>query len=177
MTRFTQRLLLGALVAGATIVASAPVHAAKGGTDRPFSASGNGTGIIDFPGCIGGLVLECDQTIELDFIGTHLGRSTNSSVGKIYIHLDQPCPTPAGTTGFLFESFQAVTIVAANGDELTADTTVSGCGDGVTVAYPSGEYTITGGTGRFADASGEGRIEVVSLETSLSNEWTGTISY
>ena len=77
----------------------------------------------------------------------------------------------------MFESSQTQTIVAANGDELTVDTNVAGCADGETAAEPVGTYEITGGTGRFAAATGTGDVVAVALGTSLSNNWTGTISY
>ena len=121
--------------------------------------------------------MECDQTIELDRVGTHLGRSTSSGVGAITLYIAEQCTTPSGGPGTPFESYQAVTIVAANGDQLTANSNVSGCGDGVTVAEPVGTYTITGGTGRFEGATGTGIVAAVALGISLSNTWTGTISY
>ena len=126
------------------------------------------------------------RTIEVDpFIGTHMGRSTNTSYGFLTLNFDRPCITPSDTEGVEFESIQYVTIVAANGDELTATTEVSGCGDGETPAEPVGTYTITGGTGRFehgATGSGDlasdvGPIDPESGASTLSTNWTGTISY
>ena len=167
----------------ATAISATPADAAKGGTDRPFSASGAGTNIIaDFPDCDAsfgerGPQFDCDQTIELDFNGTHLGKSTYSAVGTIVLYVEEFCSTPSSGPGITFESSTAGTIVAANGDALTADVAVSGCADGVTAALPSGTYTITGGTGRFAGATGDGTVEAVAEGGALSNEWAGTISY
>ena len=193
MNHLTRKLLVGALVVAATAIGATPADAAKGGTDRPFSATGAGTNIIaeippppptPFPpgACVPsvgerGLQFDCDQTIELDFKGTHLGKSTYTAVGIIVLYFDEGCLTPGGGFGITFESSTAGTIVAANGDALTADVAVSGCADGVTAALPSGIYTITGGTGRFADATGEGTVEAVAEGGALSNKWAGTISY
>jgi hypothetical protein len=193
MSHFTRRLVVGALIVSAAAIGASPADAAKGGTDRPFSATGAGTNIIaeippppptPFPpgACVPsfgerGLQFDCDQTIELDFKGTHLGKSTYTAVGTIVLYVDEGCFTPGGGFGITFESSTAGTIIAANGDALTADVAVSGCGDGETVALPSGTYTITGGTGRFADATGEGTVEAVADGEALSNKWAGTISY
>ena len=194
MNHLTRKLLVGALVVAVTAIGATPADAAKGGTDRPFSATGAGTNIIaeipppppaPFPpgACVPsfddgrGLQFDCDQTIELDFKGTHLGKSTYTAVGIIVLYFEEGCLTPGGGFGITFESSTAGTIVAANGDALTADVAVSGCADGETAALPSGTYTITGGTGRFADATGEGTVEAVAEGGALSNEWAGTISY
>ena len=182
MKRLIGKPLVGILVVAATAIAATPATAAEGGTDRPFLAAGTGTNIVEPFGQCDVVIdarprVECDQKIELDFKGTHLGKGTNTSVGVLSVYLYEPCITPGGGPGLRFESFQAVTIVAANGDAITADTNVSGCSDGVTGSEPAGNYTITGGTGRFAGASGSGTIDAEALGASLSNEWVGTISY
>lgn len=185
MKKFTGKLLVGALVVAVAAIGATPALAAKGGTDRPFTAGGSGTNIIetigdcDFvPDAALGPALVCDQAVELDFAGTHIGRSAYAGVGLITLYVFSPsCITPGGGSGVVFESFLAVTIVAANGDELAADTNVSGCGDGETLAEPAGTFTITGGTGRFATATGTGDLVGEAIGSLLSNNWTGTISY
>jgi hypothetical protein len=71
--------------------------------------------------------------------------------------------------------------VAANGDELYLDTFVQGCGNGVDRAETIGTYTITGGTGRFAGATGVGTSSSTvvqgSLAGSLMGSLRGTITY
>jgi hypothetical protein len=77
--------------------------------------------------------------------GTHLGRYT--SFAKVTIVPQGPGNPPA------FDG--SATFVAANGDQLHVD--YSGV---VTNPFPNGEgegaYQITGGTGRFGQASGQG---------------------
>jgi hypothetical protein len=186
MKHFTEKLLVGALVVAVAAIGATPAGAAKGGTDRPLTVSGSGTNLFeappvecDFAITDRGPALVCDQFIELDVKGTHLGKSTYSGEGELTIYVDpaEACTTPDGLPGATFDSVQTVTIVAANGDQLTADTVVSGCGDGVGLAEPAGAYEITGGTGRFAGATGHGTVEGVAIGTSLSSTWIGTISY
>ena len=182
MKHFTGKLLVGALVVAVAAIGATPAGAAKDGTDRPFKAGGTGTNIIQPPEDCAFVptpgVLVCDQAIELDFNGTHIGKSNYTGAGSITLYIfEPPCTTAGGGDGVPFESSVAVTIVAANGDELTADTNVTGCGDGITLAEPVGTYEITGGTGRFAGATGTGDLDGAALGTSLSNNWIGTISY
>lgn len=176
---------VGALIAGlsAVDVGGRTVQAAEGGTDRPFAAAGTGTGVFepieecDLVITARGPALECDQVLELDFVATHLGASTYSSAGVLVLYIAEQCVTPSGGPGVPFKSSQVGAIVVANGDALTTENSVSGCGDGETLSEPAGTYTITGGTGRFAGAFGTGTVEAVALGTSLSNKWVGTISY
>jgi hypothetical protein len=183
MRRVTQTLLFGVLVLALAAVSATSAGATRGGTDRPFEASGNGIGIIaEIPaGCdfTNASDLVCDQEISMDFIGTHIGRATYTSTGQLTVHLDEPCTTVNGNPGgFQFDSFQVGAIVAANGDELWHESSVSGCGDGVSLAEPVGTYTIDGGTGRFEDAAGTGTIEATALaDGTLSNRWSGLITY
>ena len=118
------------------LAALAPTSAlAKaGGTDRPISASGPGSTTANL----------ATETFVFEFSGTgsHLGKFTATTEGTIV-------PTGPGTFAL---SGNAI-LVAANGDQLTATATV-------TVNGPvSGAATITGGTGRFEDASGTLTLE------------------
>jgi hypothetical protein len=54
----------------------------------------------------------------------------------------------------------SITLVAANGDTVTAEGTGSADDQG-TVLFITEDYTVTGGTGRFANASGNFTIERV----------------
>ena len=94
-------------------------------------------------------------TISLDpatgaFYRRRPGASTANS-GKVTVHIDGVgVPNADGT----FAGSGTATIVAANGDELTGTITLT------QEALPTGHtittvvVTVTGGTGRFADASG-----------------------
>jgi len=120
------------------LAALAPTSAlAKaGGTDRPISASGPGSTTANL--ATGTFVFEFSGT------GSHVGKFTATTEGTIV-------PTGPGTFAL---SGNAI-LVAANGDQLTATATAT-----VTVNGPvSGVATITGGTGRFEDASGTLTLE------------------
>ena len=185
MKTVTGTLLVSALLVAATAIGATTAAAAEKGTDRPFTMNGSGTNIVGsipdgecvFMLTARGPTYQCDQQIELDVIGTHIGRGSYSGVGAVMVYLGESCITPSGGPGFRFESNVTVSIIAANGDVLNADTSVSGCSDGITGSEPVGTYTFTGGTGRFADASGTGTIPAVAVGTSLTNTWAGTISY
>ena len=188
MNSFTGKLLIGALVVATSALGATSANAAKGGIDRPMKATATGMNTIadfaagecGFPIDLGdgrGPRLVCDQTIDLDFKGTHVGRSGYTSTGSITLFLAEGCLTSSSTLGVVFESSQTGTIVAANGDTLTAQLENRGCGDGITQAEPTGTFSIIGGTGRFEGATGSGTVNGVALGSSLSNEWAGTISY
>jgi hypothetical protein len=87
-----------------------------------------------------------------------------SHFGKSSYHLDVTF-VPSGPNTFSLEG--TATLVAANGDRafstLTGTATATGIGVGET-AEQTVVFTITGGTGRFADASGT-LTAAVSTET------------
>jgi hypothetical protein len=150
------RKLFVTLICVASVAAfSAPTAlASTGGTSRPFTASGSGTGTT---------VLGEPATFTVDGTsnGTHLGRSRFHTEG---VCLDPTCAT----------STVKITIVAANGDILT-------------VAGSATEGTFTGGTGRFAGASGKVTTAFVGtrdpadpsnpLRFRITFTQVGTISY
>lgn len=86
----------------------------------------------------------------------HLGRTqaatTNQTVNLI---------TGAGTATY--------TLTAANGDTLVIDMTVHTDFPSPTLATFAGSFTIVGGTGRFADASGSGSIDGSASFTGPTN--------
>jgi hypothetical protein len=80
--------------------------------------------------------------------GTHIGAGTWSSFETVDF-----CTDPA--VGDVIGEF---TLTAANGDQIFGTyNTVVLAGDGTIAA--SGTYDITGGTGRFEDATGSGTID------------------
>ncbi len=126
---------LAALVLAFAVLSPASAPAKAGGTDRPMEGSGSGTITLDpvtgaFTGVVPG-------------VSSHLGEVTVQIEGT-------GAPTSDGT----FAGSGTTTIVAANGDELTGTMTLT------QTVLPTGRttttvaVTITGGTGRFADASG-----------------------
>jgi hypothetical protein len=96
-------------------------------------------------------------------IATHLGEFTVSWLLTVDISTD---PSPATGT---FE------FIAANGDHLFTD--IVGEGSGAPIAHITECNTITGGTGRFAGATGEFTLHrVLDLSTgSTSGSFDGTL--
>ena len=153
----------GTVLAAACIVVAllgtGAASAAKGGTDRPFKGGGSGTGIVD----------AATGTYTIDGSGnfTHFGRTQ--------LHVDGVCTNADCTTStFTF------TETAANGDEVTGSSNSSDDGLG----HFTNLDTWTGGTGRFAGASGHTTTTGTSV-TDPSNPLVfhltftsqGTISY
>jgi hypothetical protein len=138
--------------------------AAKG-THRPLTATTTSTTTVS-------LITEVGTTVSSGHL-SHLGAVTGSGVAQFAL---------VGPNGFSLTG--TATTVAANGDKLF--TITSGTG---TLGPPVQNMvvnTITGGTGRFADASGTlttvgvstsvsivGSIETVTLTSTVK----GTISY
>jgi hypothetical protein len=121
----TLSLLLGSLAVAAT--------------ERPFSAVGRGvaTFITDGAGnVIGGEVTGSGN-------GTHLGLFTSS--GRIFFTPDPNNPLLLDTSG------EAV-LTAADGDKLRI--VVENGTQDVTTGIGTGNFRFTGGTGRFANATG-----------------------
>jgi hypothetical protein len=99
---------------------------------------------------------------------SHLGRVTFDDTGTI---------TPTGPTSFDL-SGSAVT-TAANGDKLFESFTGSGTVDAMGNTHGQTTWTITGGTGRFAGASGtaSGPFTGSTATSTVSGSFKGTISY
>ena len=126
---------LAGLLLALAIVSPASALAGAGGTDRPIKGAGTGTISLDpatgaFTGVVPGV---------------------SSHLGDIIVQIEGVgAPAADGT----FAGSGTATIVAANGDQVTGTITLT------QVALPDGHttttvvLTITGGTGRFANASG-----------------------
>jgi hypothetical protein len=151
----------------AATLSAASASATTGGNDRPIA--GNGTGTISVDPATGAF------TGVIPGFSSHLGKVDVQTAGVV-------APTPDGT----FAGSGSATIVAANGDELTGSITLT------QEALPGGrfittiELTITGGTGRFADATGDLTVICHSgppdqvggiLVITANCEFTGQVSY
>ncbi len=160
MRRFT---IILAILAVAAIGPAAAMGKA-GGTDRPVKGTSTSTTTVDLA----------------TGTGTSDGSGQVSHLGAFTFHNDF---TGFTVTGDTFTWTQTATIVAANGDEIFA--TAVGTG-----TLSTGEATLvstfTGGTGRFADASGTLTTEISSVivsqvGTTITSEdtetHTGRISY
>ena len=152
-----------ALVLSLLVATVGVASGATQGTDRPYHDKGSAT--LDLSDL-------SNITIDGTRIATHLGESTwhASNVGLDLSRLGE------GLVGVTYDD----TITAANGDTVT--TTAVATIDINTLPAPlvfSAVETITGGTGRFAGASGH--IDVtgsVDINTQiLTFTSTGSISY
>jgi hypothetical protein len=151
-------IFLSSLVLAVAALSPAAALGAANGTDRPLS----GTVIATTHDNLSTGIDTADGT----FLFTHLGKGT--------FHEDA---TLASVTGNTFTLTGTETLVAANGDKLFATVTATGTFTGSSEVTTVS--TITGGTGRFADASGtfttHERVVFVSIVgVILSNTFTGT---
>ena len=101
-------------------------------------------------------------------VAEHLGNVTWSS-SEVVNFCAEGGPSVAGT----------IVITAANGDQLTESYSTTLTIDGTTLTA-TGPYRVTGGTGRFSDATGSGTIDVTGSllpPFGVSGTYTGTIAY
>jgi hypothetical protein len=163
-------ILLSSLVLTVAALSPAAALGAAKGTDRPLKGSGSGTTTGDLA----------------TGVATSNGTAYFTHSGKTTYHIDTTFTVSGPNT---FNLAGTSTLVAANGDTafstLTGTATATGIGVGETIDFTL-VFTITGGTGRFADASGTltatATSETVSLVgTTFSNRDTftaeGQISY
>ena len=134
-----KRFLLSSLVLGVGLISPASALAAAGGTNLPLRGAATGTATVDAATRAG--------TTEVAGRASQLGAFTASGPFQ-YIPTGGLPVIPYDLTG-------AVTFVAANGEELFGTVTGTGTINTLTNrSYGTNFVTITGGTGRFADASG-----------------------
>jgi len=145
----TPRIGLLGLALGLTLAVS--LASAGGKETRPFH---------------GGVTAVWDNIFDglfappANFVGggpvTHMGDTTQS--GTLILGLPD--------ANFLFPGYGSVTIVAANGDSVSFD--YQGLLNGVT-GEGIGTFTFTGGTGRFAGATGHGTFDAL-IDLSFPSE-------
>lgn len=156
------------LVIAATFAVGAATltPAAVAAHERPFKARSAGNAHLsdtDVP-----WIKRNDETAEGK--ATHLGRFTWVSVEYVDFHT-----IPGGVA--VEGSF---TMTAANGDRLFGEYTTTGFPDEAGDLIIHGNYQFTGGTGRFAGATGSGDIDAIaSLAPGLpfTGTMNGTIEY
>jgi hypothetical protein len=146
-------LVVASLAVALGVVAPGAGVAKRGGTDRPVKGSTSGTSTLDLATGTG--------TSQGTGRFSHLGKTTYTL--NFSFALSGPTTVALSGTG---------TLVAANGDQVfvtftgtaTVPSPVPAVGQSVEFTFVS---TITGGTGRFSDASGTttstGHQEVVSV--------------
>jgi hypothetical protein len=161
MTR-KRHMLVVMLIAMGTIGIGANSASAAAGPQVPFRASYSGTAYFT-----------SDTTAVFNGTGiaTYLGLSINENDIKVL--------GPAGSCPGGFVNVNKETLTAANGDtlELTGRHDV-GCPTRPGVVHGTGDWTVTGGTGRFAGATGQGTFVGGADFTKhrFSFQLTGTIS-
>jgi hypothetical protein len=128
-------IFLSSLVLAVAALSPAAALGAAKGTDRPLSGTSTSTSTVDI----------------VTGTGTVDGSGQISHLGRFTFHNDFTSVTITGPDTFSF-TLTAI-IVAANGDKVF--TTATGTATFTsTTAEATLVSTITGGTGRFADASG-----------------------
>ena len=157
------RILLAAV--GVLFVCATPAATASIATpfksDATLQVSLTGTTV---PGVLTGTLTGLGRA-------SHLGSVTLSSTETLDF---------ATSPGIVLVRDGQMVVVAANGDEL--HWTYEGTGslpDAAGITVISGSFLITGGTGRFTDATGAGTIEgsVDSVKGLVSVTYRGTITY
>jgi hypothetical protein len=134
-TMFKRKLtMLVGLALAVAVLSPASASAKAGGTHRPMKGKISATVSLN--------VLTGALTADGEGVATHLGKFTTSLKGTVTI-------TPTGVFGNGTQ-----TVVAANGDELTGTYTLSTPGAPAVAHTTTIVTTVTGGTGRFSDASG-----------------------
>lgn len=159
----------------ALVITTVLAHASAA---RPFNSAGSGTETsLSAAGCqftVGGCVVQTTGAAS----SAHLG--SGPYVSTLTVHWAQATSNGAG--GFCAPADGPSTLTAANGDTLTLSNTGTVCEVGATGANVphtfNGRFTITGGTGRFAEASGSG-TETAGDDGAGNSTYTlsGSITY
>ena len=163
MPRRRLLILSGLVLAVAALSPAAALSAAKG-TDRPLTGTSTSVTTLDLATGTG----TTDGTSQL----SHFGRATFHNEFTFTITGDTITLTGTDTE------------VAANGDELFSTLTITAS---LSTGEGTGALTVTGGTGRFADASGTSALPTVTstivstvgtiVTTQDTNTIEGRISY
>ena len=144
--------ILTLLLAAITLTVAA--HPVRAGSQVPFRGSAEGA-IVDASPDPAGVVL----TVLADGCATHLGEFSREEV----LLFNPLAGTLTGTIAF----------TADNGDQLFGRVE----GGFISPTTATGTYTFTGGTGRFANASGRADFVVSTLDgINFSVEFEGTLS-
>lgn len=137
---------------------------AANATERPFSLNGGGIAVP--------IVNETGQVIGINVTGTgnatHVGLLT--TLGKVFFSPDPNDPNQIIPSG-------EATLTAANGDKLVF--VVADGSQSLITGIGTGHFSFTGGTGRFANATGT--ISYVVEQNFLTGAYTvtavGSIDY
>lgn len=150
-----KHILLGAAAAALLLVVAAPAGAADQGAGAAFRIRASYDAVPAQDGV-------CGQAFHVvasgSAVGTEIGNGTwNDSECAVF-----------GEAGVSIDG--RLTLTAANGDELFVTyQALSPLPDASGAIHPAGTFTIVGGTGRFAGATGDGTL---SADASLANPAT-----
>jgi hypothetical protein len=151
-TSITQLILRLLLVTATLILAT---HSAWAGDQVPFKGKAKGAVVNAVPEATGVLL-----TVHAVGRATHLGFFFREET----LHFNPAAGTIDGTVIF----------TAANGDQLFGNVV----GGFVSPTQATGTYEFTGGTGHFANASGEADFVVTTPDgTNFTADFEGKISY
>ena len=160
-------------LAGLTVLLGAGAAFASA-SSLPFKSSGSGTETsLSASGCqltVGGCAVQSNGTAT----SSHMGTGPYTSTLTVF----WASATPNGAGGFCAPASGTGTITAANGDQLFQTDSGTVCESGNGTHTFTGTYTNTGGTGRFAHATGGGNV--TGGDDGLGNSYyseTGTIAY
>ena len=175
------RRILALAIVGVLWVAVAVPASAGSDVERPYKGTEIGTTTVFFDDtCVPGPVT-CVVTTESTAKITHVGKAAVTSEGEITIFFAEGCTLLDGVTpGAVFRAKGTSEIVAANGDRLFGTYENQGCagppGGDIGTALV-GSQTITGGTGRFAGATGSTTVDAVAVDDAFELHFEGTITY
>ena len=165
---------------GILMLAAAPAFASN--SPVPFKSTGSGTETPATANCQ--FTAEgCTVVSNGTATSSHMGTGPYQSTLTVFWAANYPNPPASnGKGGFCAPASGTGTITAANGDTLTQSEIGTVCEVGPSVAGNAhtfkGTYTNTGGTGRFAGATGGGTV--TGGDDGSGNSYyseTGTISY
>jgi hypothetical protein len=159
--------LVGLTLLATIAISPAAARAAAKGSDRPLTGTTTGTLTVSLP----------SGATTSSFTGnfSHLGATTGGDAATIVL-----------TSPATFTYTGTDSLVAANGDKVFSTFTGSGAFTSATTIESTQVNTITGGTGRFADASGTFTVTISSVvisgsatsdTTDNTDTWNGQITY
>ena len=180
MVSVTKALRLGVLIALVTGLAAGPVSASEQ-VERPYTARDAGTFAGD-PACVDFFGAGCHFDTQSTGTATHLGKTSVVSDGTIKLFFEECFLLDGVTPGLVFRSSGSFTVTAANGAQLSGTFENEGCTnpDPATEAIGTaieGSQTITGGTGRFEDATGSTTTSGHGFGSVFDLVATGTLTY
>ncbi|MGI9603003.1 MAG: hypothetical protein ACR2QE_14045 [Acidimicrobiales bacterium] len=131
--------------------------------------------------------ITCAWELAGSMVGTHIGRASEKQSGTSTVHLRRPCELGDAATGYVKVDESTGTITTAWGDELHFENRQRSCmphsGESPEDLTPTvgslnttNNWIITGGTGRFEDASGLMSGASPAFESGFAAITTGTLT-